>query len=57
MNGSRLSDVTRYTKSGYVREYFPETAEEAIEEIRARIAQNNKAATRVLESKESEEII
>ena len=46
MHHDRLSDVTRRTKSGRVREYVPETAEEEMENIRARIAANNKATAR-----------
>jgi hypothetical protein len=58
MHLSRLGDE-KFVNGHHIREYVPESAEEEIEEIRQRIAANNKAATRVdgvLESKESEEI-
>ena len=45
MHLSRLGD-DKFVNGRHVREYVPKSAEEEIEEIRARIAQNNKAAAR-----------
>jgi hypothetical protein len=42
MHSSRLGDE-KLVKGRYVREYVSKTVEEEVEEIRARIAQNNKA--------------